>query len=51
MSAPGPCRFVKLGVVQCDSIPALEQEAFDQADKAVEQGEFKPSVNVSKFST
>jgi len=44
--------LVKNSVVHCDSIPALEQEAIDEADKVrdlVEQGMCSAAVNISKY--
>ena len=44
---------MKHGVIPCDSIPALNQEAIDEADKvkeAVEPGLSKTAVIVSKLS-
>jgi hypothetical protein len=45
--------LVKHGFIHCDSIPALEKEAIDEANKvkvAVEQGTSKAAVIVSKLS-
>ena len=45
--------FAKHGVIHCDNIPTLEEEAIDEADKvreAVEQGSSKAVVNISKLS-
>ena len=50
MAGPGPCRF---GVINCDNIPTLEQDAITGADKfreEVETGKIKPSINVTELS-